>query len=64
MHPPLIYPQLPHLHNHGFWRSDFSHQISSNPPSPHETEHKKRRVRKIIEKIKEKRGRNRKALFK
>jgi hypothetical protein len=83
MRPPLMYPQLPHLHDHGLailacitpfqnmrpppistlnestpfhlkrscWRNVFSPLISSKPPSPQETDHRKREREKEEEKV-------------
>jgi hypothetical protein len=51
MRPPPVYPQswpCQAIWKESFWRSDFSTQISSKPPSPQETEHGKKR--KSIEK--------------
>jgi hypothetical protein len=67
MCPPLIYPQLPHLHNHGLAisshaiRKEFSKVVfllkyHQNPQVLKETEHRKKREKSI-----EKRERKRKA---
>jgi hypothetical protein len=44
-----------------FSRSDFSPQISSKPPSPQETEHRKKREKVLKKRKRKKRGRKRKA---
>jgi hypothetical protein len=65
MCPPLIYPQLPHLHNHGLaisshaiWK-EFSKVVfllryHQNPQVLKETEHRKKREKKVLKKEREK----------
>jgi acyl-CoA synthetase (AMP-forming)/AMP-acid ligase II len=73
MRPPLIYPQLPHLHNHGlaisshaiwkeFLKAVFLLKYHQNPRVLKETEHRKKRE-KVLEREREReKERKRKAL--
>jgi hypothetical protein len=59
MHPPPIYPQLPHFHNHGLaipfhfnskeiFEGCFSHRLSSKSPSPQRDGALKKREREKV----------------